>query len=145
MIGIFRWNTAQKLVLSCSIHTSLFSWITGSNWSRKIEFLPPRLFPPKTVCVDSSFSVFIELNTVYKCLTYQELNALALACSTTLKPDKEPLWSNRNILSAQYRLKCTISTSSFLGQNSLFPKTRILSFIYRKGYEWFYVIIFKGR
>lgn len=68
----------------------------------KLNFcLQDLFFPPKTVCVDSSFSVFIELNTVYKCLTYQELNAPALACSTTLKHDKEQLQNNTDILSAQ--------------------------------------------
>lgn len=118
--GGFKWHTAQELVLSCSIHrVSLFSWIAGSNWSRKIEF-----FPPKTVCVESSFSVFIELNTVYKCLTYQELNAPALAFSTTLKHDKEPSQNNTDILSAQYWLKCIISASSFHEQIFICKKIR---------------------
>lgn len=59
-------------------------------------------FSPKDgVCGQFIQSVFIELNTVYKCLTYQELNAPALACSTTVKHDKEPSQNNTDVLSAQ--------------------------------------------
>ncbi len=52
--------------------------LQGVTEAGKLNFCLQEFFPPKTVCVDSSFSVFIELNTVCKCLTYQEHNALAL-------------------------------------------------------------------